>query len=220
MIFCGDNSSLTSKMILKRKRSNNHMSKPVFKCIIVGESTVGKTQLLLRYTEDRFTAGISTVGVDFKNKDLNIDGTEYRLQIWDTAGQERFRNIAVSYYKKADGIVLVYDVSKTTTFEAINVWLDSIKNHAAKHVPIILIGNKSDLGFTVSQEEAQQLADDTDIPLFFTSAKDGSGVNEAFEAVVRAIIRSKADNPTSQPSTSVDIAKKDDNGKGKKKCCK
>ena len=111
------------------------------KLLTIGDSAVGKTCLLLRYASDSFqTTFITTIGIDFKTKDVSIDGKQVRLQIWDTAGQERFRTITTSYFNGAHGIMLVYDACDRASFNSIRNWVDQIQQHADQNVNLLLVG--------------------------------------------------------------------------------
>ena len=163
-----------------------------YKLIILGDSGVGKTCLLMRFTEDKFTQShITTIGIDFKTKNLNIGGKTIKLQIWDTAGQEKFRTITQTYYKGAMGIILAFDCSDQKSFDSIKSWMKQIEAHASPGVAKILIGNKSDLPErVVSTEKGQKLADDYKIKYFETSAKTGVNVIEAFDYIANEISKS------------------------------
>ena len=119
----------------------------MFKLVLVGDSEVGKSQLLLRYTKDQFTIkSQSTIGVEFVAQTVRIEDVLIRAQIWDTAGQERYRAITNTYYRQAIGVLLVYDISRRASFESIDKWLNEVRDDADEKVEIILVGNKSDLG--------------------------------------------------------------------------
>ena len=121
-------------------------AKPNFKCIIIGDSGVGKTCLMVRFAEDTFKREFaSTIGVDFTNRNIELDGERIKCQLWDTAGQERFRTLTTSYYREAQGVVIVYDVGSRRSFDNVSSWLDDVCKFAAKHVCILLVGNKVDL---------------------------------------------------------------------------
>ncbi|KAI9030814.1 putative rab-2,4,14 [Phycomyces nitens] len=157
----------------------------IIKYIIVGDSGVGKSCLLLQFTDKRFYSGRElTIGVEFGTKFITVDGKQVKLQIWDTAGQESFRSITQSYYRGAAGALLVYDISRRESFEHIPMWLADVRKHANPHTTIMLIGNKSDLDprqRQVTHDEAEKFAKDNDIPLFLeTSAKSSDNVEEAF----------------------------------------
>ena len=116
------------------------------KLLLIGDSAIGKTSLLLRYMDDRFSQSfVSTIGIDFKVKLLELDGQKVRLQIWDTAGQERFRTITSSYYRGAHGIIIVYDITDRESFDNVKQWLNEIDRYACENVNKLLVGNKSDM---------------------------------------------------------------------------
>ena len=155
----------------------------LFKLLIIGDSGVGKSCLLLRFSDNIFTDSfISTIGVDFKIRTVSIGGVKIKLQIWDTAGQERFRTITSSYYRGAHGIIVVYDVTDQKSFDNIKKWLKEIDTFAGSTVQKLLVGNKSDLinERTVTTESGKGLADSLKIPFVETSAKDSTNVEEAF----------------------------------------
>lgn len=159
----------------------------IIKYIIVGDSGVGKSCLLLQFTDKRFYAGRElTIGVEFGSRFITMsDGKQIKLQIWDTAGQESFRSITQSYYRGAAGALLVYDISRRETFEHVSTWLADVRKHANPHTTIVLVGNKCDLdprSRQVTREEGEKFARDNDIPLFIeTSAKSAENVEEAFQ---------------------------------------
>ncbi|KAH9599968.1 Small GTPase [Trypanosoma melophagium] len=155
----------------------------LFKLLLIGDSGVGKSCLLLRFADDSYTESyISTIGVDFKIRTLNIDGKVIKLQIWDTAGQERFRTITSSYYRGAHGIIIVYDTTDMDSFNNVKSWLNEIDKFASENVNKLLVGNKSDLVTqkVVDTQMAKDFADSLGIPFLETSAKESSNVEEAF----------------------------------------
>lgn len=162
------------------------------KLLMIGDSGVGKTCLLLRYANDSFSPTfITTIGIDFKIKTVCLDNTVVKLQIWDTAGQERFRTITTSYFRGAQGILLVYDVCDRGSFENISNWIGQIEQHADINVTKVLIGNKCDADpskIQVTEAEGQALADQYGIKFFLTSAKNNLNVTEAFESVARDVM--------------------------------
>lgn len=155
----------------------------LFKTLLIGDSGVGKSALMLRYTDDTFTTShISTIGVDFKIRTIDLDGKVAKLQIWDTAGQERFRTITKSYYRGATGIIIVYDVTDSKSFSSVKDWIGEVGRNAKQSVKILLVGNKCDLNSkrAVSEEEGRQLADQYGFNFIETSAKSSRGVEAAF----------------------------------------
>ena len=159
--------------------------------LIVGESGVGKSCLLIRFTEGIFIENyISTIGVDFKIRTIKQDNKTIKLQIWDTAGQERFRAITKSYYHGSHGIVIVYDISDRKTFDKIPDWMEQIKQSDDNEDSCkILIGNKCDLASSreVKIEEGEELARHYDIPFMETSAKDSLNVDNLFHTMAIAM---------------------------------
>ena len=164
-----------------------------FKILTLGESSVGKTCILRRYVEGQFFKNqISTIGIDFKSKNLKINNHEIRLKIWDTAGEERFRNITSQYYKGAEGIILVFDLTKKESFDKINDWIKQIKlNTQSDEIAIVLLGNKKDLVDmrVISFEEGKERAEAFGIKFFETSALDGSGIEDAFLCLSEEIMK-------------------------------
>jgi Ras-related protein Rab-1A len=166
---------------------------------MIGESSVGKTCLVLRYSDNSFTESfLTTIGVDIRPVKCEIDGKTVQLQVWDTAGQEQFRTITRSYFRGAHGILLTFDITNRVTFEHTHVWMDSIKESASAGVDVILVGNKLDRAADrqVTELEAQSLANQFGIPYFEASAKTGENVEQMFEALTRAVITRFAAVPT------------------------
>lgn len=191
--------------------------------IIVG---VGKSCLLLRFSDDAFTTSfITTIGIDFKIKTIELDGKRVKLQIWDTAGQERFRTITTAYYRGAMGILLVYDVTDEQSFQNIRNWIRNIEQHAADNVDKVLIGNKCDMDAdqVVERARGQRLAEEYRIKLFETSAKANINVSAAFISIAQDIKRRLMDNPNNNAQTnSNSVVVEANNGKagsGGGKCC-
>jgi small GTP-binding protein len=164
----------------------------LLKILVIGESAVGKSCLLLRYTDDKFQdTFMTTIGVDFKTKFITVDGTAVKLQIWDTAGQEKFRSITKAYYRGAHGILVVFDVSRRDTFNQTRVWIDSIRDSSADSNPIdvIIVGNKCDLERAVTRDEAEGLAQQFQLPYFETSAKESVNVDQAFQSLATMALK-------------------------------
>lgn len=160
------------------------------KLLMIGDSGVGKTCLLLRYANDSFSPTfITTIGIDFKIKNIEIDEKRIKLQIWDTAGQERFRTITTSYFRGAQGILLIYDVTDRRSFESIRNWISQIQQHADVHVNKILVGNKCDMldEKVVSTEEGQKLAKEFGIDFWEASAKNDINVEQSFISIARQV---------------------------------
>ena len=166
----------------------NNAQIPKISLVVIGDTGVGKSCLLLQFVDRRFSASHDlTVGVDFGSRIVDIDGERIKLQIWDTAGQESFRSIARSYYRDASGALLVFDVTRRETFEHLERWLQETRQFASQHISITLVGNKADLvresrrhRRAVTTEEAQAFAQNNGIEYIETSAKSAAGVDEAF----------------------------------------
>ncbi len=163
----------------------------LFKMIIVGDSGVGKSSLMLRKCEDQFfDTTISTIGVDFRYVTITIDKIPIKLQIWDTAGQERFKTITQAYYRGSDGMLMVYDVSNKTTFENVSRWIDEAKKRADRNMVIVLIGNKCDSDKRqVSYEDGKKYADSHNMPFAETSAKGGINIDDAFDLIAKEMLK-------------------------------
>ncbi|XP_021363770.1 ras-related protein Rab-10-like [Mizuhopecten yessoensis] len=163
----------------------------LFKLLLIGDSGVGKTCLLFRFSDDAFnTTFISTIGIDFKIKTVELGGKKIKLQIWDTAGQERFHTITTSYYRGAMGIMLVYDITNTKSFENISKWLRNIDEHANEDVEKMILGNKCDMENKrqVSKDRGESIAKEHSIPFLETSAKANINVEKAFMDLANAIL--------------------------------
>eukprot|EP00218_Dolichomastix_sp_CCMP3274_P006602 CAMPEP_0170143460 /NCGR_PEP_ID=MMETSP0033_2-20121228/11068_1 /TAXON_ID=195969 /ORGANISM="Dolichomastix tenuilepis, Strain CCMP3274" /LENGTH=230 /DNA_ID=CAMNT_0010379909 /DNA_START=129 /DNA_END=821 /DNA_ORIENTATION=+ len=216
------------------------------KLLLIGDSGVGKSCLLLRFSNDSYTPSfITTIGIDFKIRTVELDGKKMKLQIWDTAGQERFRNITAAYYRGAHGILLVYDVTDEDSFNNVRIWMKNIEQHASETVNKILVGNKVDLGDeeaeagedgaeqqqrrrVVSTARGQALADEFGIKFFETSAKRNINVEQSFSTIAREVTaRLQADAAGGAEtaaaggagSTIVLGAQKPGKDKTKSKCC-
>lgn len=151
---------------------------------------VGKSCLLLRFCEDQFTPSfITTIGIDFKIRTIELDSKRVKLQVWDTAGQERFKTITTAYYRGAMGILLVYDVCDEKSFNNIRSWYANVQQHASENVVLILVGNKSDMTEkrVISYEQGKELADELGIPFIEASAKTRDNVEETFFSLARRV---------------------------------
>lgn len=168
----------------------------LFKYIIIGDTGVGKSCLLLQFTDKRFRPDHDlTIGVEFGARLITIDQKQIKLQIWDTAGQESFRSITRSYYRGASGALLVYDISRRDTFSHLSRWLEEAQQNAGANMVIMLIGNKSDLDRReVSFEEGEKFARDHGLIFSETSAKTASNVEDAFVQTASKIYQNIKDN--------------------------
>jgi len=174
----------------------------LFKLVLIGDSGVGKSCLLLRFADDNFTDSyISTIGVDFRFRTVTIDKKTVKLQIWDTAGQERFRTITSAYYRGADGIIMVYDVTSPESFDHVEEWLSEVDRYANENTAKLLVGNKADLieEKQVSEETAQRFADKLGISFLETSAKTATNVDAAFLTMAKELIKNREKTPGPAP---------------------
>ncbi|KAI0479295.1 P-loop containing nucleoside triphosphate hydrolase protein [Xylariaceae sp. FL0804] len=180
----------------------------LFKLLLIGDSGVGKSCLLLRFADDTYTESyISTIGVDFKIRTIELDGKTVKLQIWDTAGQERFRTITSSYYRGAHGICVVYDVTDMDSFNNVKQWLQEIDRYATEGVNKLLVGNKSDMSDkkVVEYTVAKEFADSLGIPFLETSAKNASNVEQAFLTMARQIKERMGSQATTNTKPGVQV---------------
>ena len=164
----------------------------LYKILLLGDSSVGKTCFLMRYADNTFQEiHMSTIGLDYKLKNVQIDdGKIVKIQIWDTAGQDRFRSITKNYYKGAHGIILLYDVTSRKTFENVKNWVAQIKEEVSDKVTIILVGNKIDdkQNRKVTTEEGEEMAKECGLNFFETSAKSGINIDTTFNELVKKTV--------------------------------
>ena len=188
---------------------------PLYKILLLGDSTVGKTCFLLRYTDDTFLdLHMATIGLDYRLKTMILDDQRIvKVQLWDTAGQDKFRAITRNYYKGARGIILIYDVTNIKSYENIKKWINEIKEEISEEVTIVLIGNKIDNEGErkISKEQGEKLANDYNVAFFETSAKTGQGINESVFYLVQKIV--DADPEVKKRGKNLKIKNK------KKNCC-
>ncbi|XP_016896524.1 ras-related protein Rab-15-like [Cynoglossus semilaevis] len=184
----------------------------LFRLLLLGDSGVGKTCMLRRFTEGEFDPShISTIGVDFKMKTLEIDGVRVRVQIWDTAGQERYQTITKQYYRRAQGIILVYDITNQQSFLHISKWASDVDECAPDKVQRMLIGNKCDEEprRQVAKEQASKLAQNYKMDFFETSASSNVNISESFTRLTELVLQAytkEADNLLSSLDEYLDKA--------------
>ena len=187
-----------------------------YKILILGDTQVGKSCFLTRYADNSFQDEyLSTIGMDYKIKNYQAeDGSTIKLYIWDTAGQDRFRSITRNYYKGADGIILIYDITKQETFENVRNWINNIKDEAPDRVVLILVGNKVDdeRNRVVPKSEGEEIAKEFNLPFFECSAKSDINVTPVFDTLIKKIIEV---NPKNREGQKLNQNKKAE----KKKCC-
>mmetsp|Transcript_5685 Transcript_5685/g.5859 ORF Transcript_5685/g.5859 Transcript_5685/m.5859 type:complete len:218 (-) Transcript_5685:372-1025(-) len=204
----------------------------LFKMIIIGDSGVGKTNILSRYIKNSFSFDTrSTVGVEFGAKKVEVNGFKVKNQIWDTAGQERYRSITNTYYKGAKGALVVYDIAKRDTFDNVSKWINELRMNGEKDVVVVLVGNKCDLNEerTVSHEEGEQKARELNTAFIETSAYQAVNIDKAFTMMVEEMIKelTKLSSAEYEKETDleghniVELTNKQDeySENGKKKCC-
>ena len=196
--------------------------------LIIGDSTVGKTSILSRYTNGEFNPHyLATVGLDFFKKDEIFNGKTIRIKIWDTAGQERYKSLTQGYFRNAEGIMIVYDVTNSVSFENLKYWIQSIKSHIdidKGEVPAIIIGNKIDIfEREVKKEDAEAFAKEQKFKYFETSAKNGNGINECIKFLVNTILRNTDNKEEEMEKKFIQINKENENSskisKKTDKCC-
>ena len=175
----------------------------LFKILLIGDSGVGKTCLMFRFSDSKFQESyISTIGVDFKMKTLQVDEKKIRLQIWDTAGQERFRTITSSYYRGANGIIVIFDITEEDSFENVKHWLSEIERYATDGVVKMLVGNKCDMveQRAVERAIAEEVAGGLGVPFYEASAKTAENVEEIFQSMARSILAVTKDTSGAAPA--------------------
>ncbi|KAJ8385746.1 hypothetical protein AAFF_G00182640 [Aldrovandia affinis] len=189
----------------------------LFKIVLVGNSSVGKTSLLRRFCDDCFYPGTSaTVGIDYSVKTLMVDNSQVALQLWDTAGQERYRSITKQFFRKADGVVVMYDITSVRTFTDVRQWLASIQEGAGESIPIMLLGNKTDRESEreVQEKVGERLAKDSQLLFFECSASSGHNVTESMVHLAR-ILKEQEDQEKEKTVQLVE----DSPSKNKRSCC-
>lgn len=195
----------------------------LFKLLLIGDSGVGKTSILFRFSDDAYTPTfISTIGIDFKIKTIELRGKKIKLQIWDTAGQERFHTITTSYYRGAMGIMLVYDITNAKSFDNIQKWLRNIDEHANEDVEKMIVGNKCDMEDRriIPKERGEAIAREHGIRFMETSACSNINVERAFLDLARAILDNQtADQERQDNQDRVNIARAEQRNSITSKCC-
>lgn len=202
----------------------------LFKVVLIGDSGVGKSNLLSRFTRNEFNLeSKSTIGVEFATRSIQVEGKTVKAQIWDTAGQERYRAITSAYYRGAVGALLVYDIAKHLTYENAERWLKELQDHADSNIVIMLVGNKSDLRHlrAVPTEQAKAFAEKNGLSFLETSALDSSNVELAFQTILTAIynivsqrqMSGRPDSDFAPASNVVPISVEPTQTSGKSSCC-
>ena len=199
--------------------------KYVIKILTLGDATVGKSSIVLRYSDNKFNDTIlSTIGVDSKRKIIKVNGEKIKVSIWDIAGQEKFQNIVKQYYNGANGVLLIYDITSKKSFDKIQFWYDDLsKNSNIEELFICLVGNKLDLKKTrvITIEEAKEYAKKLDVPYFEVSAKSGEGIKELFDDIIKKIMDKIKSNDLDEIEEKIrtSFLEKDNFTQKDKKCC-
>ena len=199
----------------------------LFKMILIGDSSVGKSNILLKYLKDQFDPNSrATVGVEFGTKNITLNNKKIKIQIWDTAGQERYRSITSAYYKGAKGAFIVYDITRKSTFENIDKWIADLKTNGDSNISIVLIGNKSDLEEKreVTKEEGLKKSQDCKTAFMETSALNGDNVHKAFDELIEQIYQNNSSLLEEEIDVEIDKGvnlneENNGNNKEKKSCC-
>ena len=164
----------------------------IFKIVLIGDTSVGKSCLLTRFADDQFTDNyVTTIGVDFRFKTMIVMDKIIKVQVWDTAGEERYRSITNAYYRGAEGILIVFDLTNEESFKSIQNWINEVTVFTGKDVIIICLGNKSDLKSEISKNTIDEFKKKTNLEIFNVSAKTGEGVEEAFKHIIELLIKKK-----------------------------
>ncbi|KAH7549982.1 hypothetical protein JRO89_XS13G0113600 [Xanthoceras sorbifolium] len=203
----------------------------LFKIVLIGDSGVGKSNILSRFTRNEFCLeSKSTIGVEFATRTLQVEGKTVKAQIWDTAGQERYRAITSAYYRGAVGALLVYDITKRQTFDNVQRWLRELRDHADSNIVIMMAGNKSDLNHlrAVQEEDGHSLAEREGLSFLETSALEATNIEKAFQTILteiyhiiskKALAAQQATANSSLPGQGTTINVNDTSGNVKKGCC-
>ena len=198
-------------------------AKTVYKIITLGDTFAGKSCIVNRFVQNEFENLSNTIGVDFFAKDFTFKDTTIKLQIYDTSGQEQFKSITANYYKRADGILFVFDLTREETFQNIQFWINEMKDQSDDFtkVGLVLLGNKSDLvdAKKVEIKEGMALANTLGTKYFETSAQSGYNIQEAFQFLVEDIINKKSEEGENVPTGVVLENKQQEPKAQKKKCC-
>ncbi|PWA70740.1 small GTPase superfamily, Ran GTPase, P-loop containing nucleoside triphosphate hydrolase [Artemisia annua] len=200
----------------------------LFKIVLIGDSGVGKSNILSRFTRNEFCLeSKSTIGVEFATRTLQVEGKTVKAQIWDTAGQERYRAITSAYYRGAVGALLVYDITKKQSFESVSRWLRELRDHADSNIVLMLVGNKCDLNHlrAVTANDAQMFAEKEGLSFLETSALDAHNIEKAFQTILldiyhivskKALAAQEAASSVPTKGTTINVENSNDS---KGTCC-
>jgi Ras-related protein Rab-8A len=191
------------------------------KLLMVGDSGVGKSCLLLRFVDDKFNPSfITTIGIDFKVKTISIGDKRIKLQIWDTAGQERFRTITTAYYRGAHGIIIVYDVTQQSSFDRVEAWFKTVQQHTKEDTQVIIVANKCDdeNSRVITTQQGEELAKSLNAPFIEASAKTGLNVSDVFVTLAQQIMETSSDIGAPPSEDNIDVKKTGSTASGSS-CC-
>ena len=199
----------------------------LFKLILIGDSSVGKSNILLKYLKGQFDPNSkATVGVEFGTKNVEIKNKKIKIQIWDTAGQERYRSITSAYYKGAKGAFIVYDITRKNTFDNIDKWISDLKTNGDENLAIVLIGNKSDLEERreIQKDEGIKKSEEYKTAFMETSALNGDNIDKAFDELINQIYQNNSSIIEEEKEVEIDKGvnlndEKKENSESNKKCC-
>ena len=196
----------------------------LFKLILIGDSCVGKSNILLKYLKNQFNENSkTTIGVEFGTKNIIINNKRIKIQIWDTAGQERYRSITSAYYKGAKGALIVYDITRKNTFDNIDKWITDLKLNGDKNICIIILGNKSDLidKREINKNDGIKKAEMYKTAFLETSALNGDNISKAFDELIEQIVINNKNMFQDDNENEIDkgVNLNDEKNNNKKKCC-
>ena len=190
--------------------------------LIIGDAVVGKTSILRRFAQDKFSSDyIATIGIDFFIKDVIINERKIHVKIWDTAGQERYKSLTQGFFKNAQGLIIVYDVSSQDSFENLKFWIKSIHTNVidSENIPVIILGNKIDIiERVVDKEKAEEYAKSSNYKYFEVSAKTGEGIDNSMKYLIQKVIE-VLDKKEEAEKKNIEIQFSKNKGKDSNNCC-
>jgi len=208
---------------MKFNKNISNYSDYIFKIVLIGDTSVGKSCLLTRFADDQFTDNyVTTIGVDFRFKTMIVMDKIIKVQVWDTAGEERYRSITNAYYRGAEGILIVFDLTNEESFKSIQNWINEVTVFTGKDVIIICLGNKSDLKSEISKNIIDEFKKKTNLEIFNVSAKTGEGVEEAFKHIIELLIKKNTDKKEENNAINLTPNTNNNNSptdKKKESCC-
>ena len=208
---------------MKFNKNISNYSDYIFKIVLIGDTSVGKSCLLTRFADDQFTDNyVTTIGVDFRFKTMIVMDKIIKVQVWDTAGEERYRSITNAYYRGAEGILIVFDLTNEESFKSIQNWINEVTVFTGKDVIIICLGNKSDLKSEISKNTIDEFKKKTNLEIFNVSAKTGEGVEEAFKHIIELLIKKNTDKKEENNAINLTPNTNNNNSpidKKKESCC-